>query len=265
MSRLAARFAQLRARGEGALIPFLVAGDPQPAASLQLALAVAEAGADVLELGVPFSDPLADGKVNEMAYQRALEHQVFMPQVLALAASFRERSQVPLVLMTYYNPVLQHGLGRFAAQAAAAGVDGVLITDLPPEEAAPWRQAAREAGLDTIFLVAPTSTRRRVEVVAQAASGFIYCVSRTGVTGVRSRLPRGLGRMIRLARRCTHLPLAVGFGLSRPEQVRAVCRLADGAVVGSALVAVAAAAGPQAPQAAADFVRALKAATLPEG
>jgi len=264
MSRIGERFAALRVRGEGALIPFLVAGDPTPALSLEAARAVAEAGADVLELGIPFSDPLADGKVNEQAYRRALEHGVFIPEVLALARGVRERTQVPLVLMTYYNPVLQYGLERFADEAAAAGVDGVLVTDLPPEEAAPWQAAARAAGLDTIFLAAPTSTASRLEAVAGAGSGFVYCVSRTGVTGARADLPDGLEGMLAEVRRHTSLPRAVGFGISSPEQVRAVCRLAEGAVVGSALVRLLAESGDRGPAQVAEFVRSLK-ATAKEG
>ena len=236
MSRIAKRFEELRGRREGALVPFLVAGDPDPGRSLEVAAAVAE-HADVLELGIPFSDPVADGKVNEMAYLRALRHGAFMPQVLELAAALRRRSQVPLVLMTYYNPVLQFGLGRFAAEAAGAGVDGVLVTDLPPEEAGPWQAAAGQAGLDTIYLVAPTSSPRRIQLAAEAASGYVYCVSRTGVTGARAELPAELGETVRGVRRHTAKPLVVGFGISTPEQVRAVCGLADGAVVGSALVA----------------------------
>jgi len=264
MSRITTRFAELRPRHEGALIPFLVAGDPDPARSLAVALAVAEAGADVLELGIPFSDPLADGQVNEQAYLRALGQGVLMPQVLELAGRLRARSQVPLVLMTYYNPVLRYGLEAFASQAAAAGVDGVLVTDLPPEEADPWREQAGRAGLDTVFLLAPTSTPERMARVAGVAGGFVYCVSRTGVTGAREHLPPDLPGMLAQVRRHTELPLAVGFGLASPEQVRAVCRLADGAVVGSALVQVVAQAGADAPRQAARFVRSLKAATHAE-
>jgi tryptophan synthase alpha chain len=242
MSRIAERFATLKARRESALIPFIVAGDPSMAVTIRVMAALARAGADIIELGVPFSDPLADGPVNQAAYDRALRAGATVEGLFNLVARFRREHQTPIVLMTYSNPVAQHGWAEFAKSAAQAGVDGVLVTDLPPEEAQPWLDRARAAGLDTIFLLAPTSPEERIAVVARHATGYIYCVSRLGVTGVRDQLPpdaRALVERVRAVqaeRRAPALPVVVGFGIARPEQVRAVCEFADGAVVGSALV-----------------------------
>jgi tryptophan synthase alpha chain len=242
MSRIAESFATLKARRESALIPFIVAGDPSMAVTIRVMAALARAGADIIELGVPFSDPLADGPVNQAAYDRALRAGATVEGLFNLVARFRREHQTPIVLMTYSNPVAQHGWAEFAKSAAQAGVDGVLVTDLPPEEAQPWLDRARAAGLDTIFLLAPTSPEERIAVVARHATGYIYCVSRLGVTGVRDQLPpdaRALVERVRAVqaeRRAPALPVVVGFGIARPEQVRAVCEFADGAVVGSALV-----------------------------
>jgi len=242
MTRIEQRFQELAARREGALIPFVVAGDPEMEVTLRVMGALARAGADVLELGVPFSDPLADGPVNQLAYERALRNGATVERVLKVVHQFRAASEVPVVLMTYANPVAQYGWERFAAAAAQAGVDGVLITDLPPEEAQPWLRHARAAGLDTIFLLAPTSPDSRIALVAEAATGYIYCVSRLGVTGVRDELPPEARVLVERVRAATAhggapaVPVVVGFGIARPEQVRTVCEFADGAVVGSALV-----------------------------
>lgn len=238
MSRIAERFATLRQRNEGALVVFITAGDPSPALTEKLILTIAEAGADVIEVGIPFSDPLADGPTIQASTFRAL-HQGVTPQgVLETVARARAISDVPLVVMTYVNPVWQMGMTKFAWRAAEAGVDGVIMTDMPPDEAGEWHTVARQQGLDTIFLVAPTSTRERMRLVAKMSSGFVYCVSRTGVTGVRDDLPTEVPQMLEAMRSFTELPLCVGFGVSRPEHVRAVCGVADGAVVGSALVSL---------------------------
>jgi tryptophan synthase alpha chain len=264
MSRIAQRFAELRARKEGALIPFLVGGAPQPQTFQAVIEVVAKSGADVIEVGVPFSDPLADGPQIQAASERALAVGVTLEGVLQMVGQFRAQCETPVVIMTYYNPVLQYGLSEFAGAAAEAGVDGVIISDLPPEEAGPWKKAAEAAGLDTVFLLAPTSTAERIRLVADLAGGFIYCVSRTGVTGARRELSRDLAPLVERIRAETDKPIAVGFGISSPDQVREVCRAADGAVVGSALVDLIAREG-EAPELSArvgEFVTGLKQATI---
>ncbi len=238
MSRLGACFEELRSREEGALIVFTVAGDPDPETSAAALLAIAEAGADVIELGIPFSDPLADGPAIQAASQRALAEGTTPARVLEMAAALRSESDVPLVLMTCYNPILQFGLERFAEEGQAAGVDGLIVTDLPPEESEQWVDVARGHGLDTVFLLAPNSPAARVKKVVDLATGFVYCVSRMGVTGARAELPSELTHLVSRIRRETAKPIAVGFGISRPEHVAGVCRVAHGAVVGSALVSL---------------------------
>ncbi len=238
MSRLTARFEACRASGEGALVVFAVAGHPTPEQFPSVLLTLADAGADVIEIGLPFSDPLADGPVIQAASQRALAQGVTPRQVLDFVAAFRSQRDTPVVIMTCYNPILQYGVAEFAAAGAQAGVDGVIVTDLPPEEAGAWTAAARQRGLDTVFLLAPSSTPARVEMVAEVATGFVYCVSRMGVTGARTELPSDLRELVAGLRAHTSQPLAVGFGLSQPEHVAQVCRLADGAVVGSAVVSM---------------------------
>lgn len=265
MSRIAERFAALRQRGEGALVVFVTAGDPNRELSEKLVLSIAEAGADVIEIGIPFSDPLADGPTIQSSTYRALQQGVTPASVLEMIARVRARSDVPLVVMTYFNPVWQMGIERFARQASEAGVDGVIMTDMPPDEAGEWHPVARRYGLDTIFLVAPTSTQERMRLVAQMSSGFVYCVSRTGVTGAREDLPDEVPQMLQAMRELTDLPLCVGFGISRPEHVQAVCRIADGAVVGSAVVSLIAQQAEKGEQVALfavrRFVRDLKEAT----
>jgi tryptophan synthase alpha chain len=260
VSRISERFARLRAAGQKGLIPFIVAGDPDLATTRAIMGALDQAGADVIELGVPFSDPLADGAVNEAAYARALAQGVTVRDVLDLVRAFRGESETPVALMTYANPIVQYGWDRFAREAAEAGVDGAIITDLPPEEAGEWERVAQAHGLDRIFLLAPTSTPERVRLVAEHATGFIYCVSRTGVTGVREELPADLPAMIERIRALTDKPLAVGFGISSREQVQAVWRIADAAVVGSLLVQAIAERGRNngVPQRIAALVRELK-------
>ena len=235
-SRLDATFEGLRARGERALVVYLMAGDPSLAETERLVVEAERRGADVIELGVPFSDPLADGPVIQRADVRALAAGASLTRVLEMVASLRARVRLPLVLMTYYNPVLAFGLKAFARTAVDAGVDGVIVPDLPHEEAAPLRDEAEPAGLDMIHLVAPTSTPARVKAIARLSRGFIYVVSLTGVTGARRELPPDLGAQIRTLRLVTTKPVCVGFGVSTPEQVAAVGRLADGVIVGSAMV-----------------------------
>ncbi len=228
--------AGLRARGERALVAYFTAGDPSLADSRRLVLEAARRGADVVELGVPFSDPIADGPVIQRAARRALERGTSLARVLETVATLRAETGVPLVLLTYYNPVLAFGVKAFARTAAAAGVDGVIVADLPLEEAGPLAAAADAAGLDLIHLVAPTSTPERVRRIARRSRGFIYVVSLTGVTGERYQLPKELAAQIRTLRLVTTKPVCVGFGIGHPDQVAAVGRLADGVIVGSAIV-----------------------------
>jgi tryptophan synthase alpha chain len=235
-TRITARFGKLRDAGEMGLIPYLTAGDPSLAATESFVLALAAAGADVIELGVPFSDPVADGPTIQRAIERSLAAGTTLRSVLDLVRSLRAKTEVPLMLFSYYNPVLQMGLDRFAADASAAGADGALITDLTPEESADYRAAMHKHGLDTIFLAAPTSTDERLARIAEVSSGFLYVISRTGVTGAKDTLPDDLPALIRRTRRATRLPIAVGFGVSLPTHVSLLGRLADAAVVGSALV-----------------------------
>ena len=235
-TRITRRFAALRDHGELGLVAYLTGGDPALEATERFVLAMAEAGADVIELGVPFSDPLADGPTIQRASERALRSGTTLAGVLELVKRLRQKTEVPLVLFSYYNPVLQMGLEKFAETAAAAGADGALITDLTPEEAGEYRQAVRARGLDTVFLAAPTSTDARLERIAESSSGFLYLISRTGVTGAREALPEDLPALVRRTRRVTSLPIAVGFGISLPGHVSILGGLADAAVVGSALV-----------------------------
>jgi len=235
-SRLHGTFARLRARGERALVVYLTAGDPSLADTRRLVIEAERRGADVVELGVPFSDPLAEGPVIQRAMMRARAAGTTVSRVLETVATMRAEVRVPLVLFTYYNPVLAFGLKAFARAAVDAGVDGALVVDLPPEEAEPLAAEADAAGLDLIHLVAPTSTPPRVRLIARRSRGFIYVVSVTGVTGERQDLPADLAAQIRTLRRVTTMPVCVGFGISTPAQVAVVGRLADGAIVGSAIV-----------------------------
>jgi len=235
-TRIQRRFGELTGRGEMGLVAFLTAGDPSLEATESFVLALDAAGADVIELGVPFSDPVADGPAIQRSSERALTAGTTLSGVLDLVASIRRKSEVPLVLFSYYNPVLQMGLDRFAGRAADAGADGVLITDLTPEEAGDYRGIVHAYGLDTIFLAAPTSTNERLQRIAEVSSGFLYVISRTGVTGAREYLPEDLPALLRRVRRASGLPIAVGFGISLPGQVSVLGGLADAAVVGSALV-----------------------------
>jgi tryptophan synthase alpha chain len=234
--RLAATFAALRHRGERALLPYFTAGDPSVAITRRLVIEAARRGADIVELGVPFSDPLADGPVIQRATQRALHAGVTLPRVLELAHELRGETAVPLVFLTYYNPILAFGLKAFCGTAVESGVDGVMVVDLPPEESGPLRAEAHAAGLDLIHLVAPTSTPDRMRKIARASSGFLYMVSLTGVTGARAELPAELQQNLRALRAITTTPICVGFGIGTPGQAAAVGRVADGVAVGSAIV-----------------------------
>ena len=236
MSRISTRFAALRESGELGIVAYITAGDPCLEATRRFVLALAEAGADVIELGIPFSDPLADGPTIQRASERALKRHTTLNQVIDLVHEIRKSSEVPLVLFSYYNPVLQMGLDNFAAAAAAAGADGVLITDLTPEESGDYGQILAAHHLDTIFLGAPTSTDDRLAKIAAVSSGFLYLISRTGVTGAKDALPDDLPALLRRVRKVTQLPVAVGFGISLPGHVSVLGGLADAAVVGSALV-----------------------------
>jgi tryptophan synthase alpha chain len=234
--RLDRTFQALRDRNERALVAYFMAGDPSLAETRRLVVEAERRGADVIELGVPFSDPLADGPVIQRAGTRALQAGASLPRVLEMVSTLRAQVSVPLVLMTYYNPVLAFGLKSFARTAVDAGADGVIVPDLPYEESEPLCTEAEPAGLDVIQMLAPTSTPARVKTIARLSRGFIYVVSLTGVTGERRELPKDLDAQIRTVRLVTTKPICVGFGVSRPEQAAAVGKLADGVAVGSAIV-----------------------------
>ena len=249
MSRLQGTFAELKNTGRAGLVTYVTAGDPDAETSHQILVALARGGADVIEVGVPFSDPVADGPVNQRAAARALAAGTKLSALLELVARRRDELGVPIVLFTYYNPIHARGVERFAEQAAASGVDGVLCVDLPPEEAEDrYTPALRAQGIDTVFLLAPTSDKARMASVAAASTGFVYYVSRTGVTGERELLTKTLPKEVKRVRRKVKLPVAVGFGISTPEQVAAVGGFADAVVVGSALVRVVGEGGPDVAQ-----------------
>jgi tryptophan synthase alpha chain len=235
-SRIAPTFERLRERGERALVAYLMAGDPSLAETERLVIEAERRGADVIELGVPFSDPLADGPVIQRAGVRALAAGTSLARVLETVAHLRARVTLPLVLMTYYNPVLAFGLKAFARTAADAGADGVIVPDLPHEESEPLRAETDAADMDLIHMVAPTSPPARVKVIARRSRGFVYVVSLTGVTGERRELPKDLDSQVRTLRLVTTKPVCVGFGVATPEQAAAVGRIADGVAVGSAIV-----------------------------
>ena len=236
MDRIAQAFARARSEKRAAFIAYLCAGDPDFDTSLAACRAVIEAGADILELGVPFSDPLADGLTNQLAAQRALDGGMTAARVFELVRRLREHSAVPIVFYTYYNLVFSNGVDAYVRAAREAGVDGMLTLDLPPEEADEVLAACRRHGLKTVFIVAPTTPTERLPRIGAAATGFIYYVSREGVTGVRDQMAANIPEAVARIRRHTALPVAVGFGISTPAQVKEVARSADGVVVGSALV-----------------------------
>jgi tryptophan synthase alpha chain len=263
MNRIDERFRRLREAGGRALIPYLTAGDPDLATTEALILEFERRGADLLEIGVPFSDPLADGVTIQQASQRALQRGTTLVRIFDMARAVRPRCSMPLLLMSYANPIFHFGFARFAKEASAAGIDGLIVPDLPPEEATGLIEATAPHDLHIVFLLAPTSSRERIQKVAAASKGFIYYVSLRGVTGTRSRLSSDLEAAIRMIRGETDKPLAVGFGISNPDQVRMVAGMADGVIVGSAIVSLLERYGGTANlvQRAGDFVASLKAAT----
>jgi tryptophan synthase alpha chain len=237
LGRIEEAFKTLRGNGTQGFIPFITAGDPDLETTEELLIELSQAGATVIELGVPFSDPMADGPVIQRSSERALKHDFGMQELLAMAARARKKITTPIILFSYFNPLLQFGLQRLAATAAESGIDGVLVTDLTPEESSAFATELRANGLDMIFLVAPTSTDARLKLVATHASGFIYAVSRAGVTGTRSTVSAEAEKLVNRVRQFSSLPVAVGFGISNKEQVVDVQRYADAVVVGSAIVA----------------------------
>ena|ERR1700690_1369055 len=244
------------------LVAYVTCGDPDLPTTREIVLAAIAAGAAVIELGVPFSDPLADGPVIQRASERALRHAITLEQILALAKDIRRHSQVGLIVFSYLNPLLRMGLASFAAAAQDAGLDGALVTDLPVEEAGPYLQEMRRRDLATIFLAAPTSTDTRLKQIAQASSGFVYAVSRTGVTGARKRLTDDARQLVQRLRKRTKLPVAVGFGVSTAKQFAAIGEFADAAVVGSAIVELIERSPGREPESVAQFIGQLFAASL---
>jgi tryptophan synthase alpha chain len=237
LNRIADVFVSLRQEGKKGFIPFITAGDPDLETTAELLIELSRAGASVIELGIPFSDPMADGPVIQRASERALRHGFGLKEVIETAAKARKLIELPIVLFSYYNPLLQFGIERLAQDAKRAGIDGVLVTDLTPEEAGAFAPKLKSNGLDMIYLVAPTSTDERIKMVAERASGFIYAVSRPGVTGTREHSSSDAEKLVNRVRKYSDLPIAVGFGISNSEQVSEVWRYADAAVVGSAIVA----------------------------
>jgi len=236
MGRIEETFTKLKSRNEKALITYIMAGDPDIDTTESLISAIERAGADIIELGVPFSDPIADGPTIQRASDRALKSRTTLKKVMSLVKKIRKKAAVPIIVMTYYNIILQYGLKRFADDAVMSGIDGAIIPDLPPEEAEEFISYARESGLDTVFLLAPTSTEERIKKVTSASSGFVYYVSMTGITGARlANLQEIKGRIPQIQKH-TDLPIAVGFGISCPDEARKISRWADGVIVGSALV-----------------------------
>ena len=237
MSRIVKKFEELRRRERKGFVPYITAGDPSLDATAKIILELERCGADIIELGVPFSDPMADGPVIQRASERALGNNVSVRDCLELVSRIRQQSEVPIVLFTYLNPLLSLESDRLGSDLRNAGLDGVLATDLVPEEAGEFQLTMRAAEIDTIFLVAPTSTDARIKLVSEASSGFVYAVSRTGVTGVQQSLSEAAANLVQRVRRFTDLPVAVGFGVSTPEHVAEVWQHADAAVVGSRIVA----------------------------
>lgn len=246
MSRIQSRFAQLRERSRKALIPYITAGDPSPALTVPLMRALVEAGADIIELGVPFSDPMADGPVNQRSAERALAHGVGLADVIGMVREFRERdADTPIVLMGYANPVEAMGGGKFLAAAKDAGVDGLIIVDYPPEEATQFASDAKRCGIDAIFLLAPTSTAKRIEEVARTGSGYIYYVSLKGVTGAAGLDLSDVEKRVPLLRAATKLPIGVGFGIRDAQSARRIADVADAVVIGSRIIQEIETAGPE--------------------
>lgn len=239
MNRIDKKFQELRDQGTSAFMPYVCAGDPNPELTPKLLLTLEEAGADLIELGVPFSDPIADGPTVQRASERALKHNISLQQILEIVASVRKATDIPIALMSYYNPIFRMGEETFCKAAQAAGVDGLIVPDMPPEQAKPLLEVAPRYDLATIFLVAPTSPPERMQLIASVSTGFIYCVSVTGVTGARAMLSDEVAPMIAELRKHTDKPIGVGFGVSTSEQATQVAQVADGVIVGSAIINVA--------------------------
>jgi tryptophan synthase alpha chain len=237
LRRIERTFARLKERGRGGFIPFITAGDPNLDVTRELIVELASNGANVIELGVPFSDPMADGPVIQRSSERALRNRVGIEEILQTVSKVRDQTDVPIVLFSYFNPLLQFGVERLAKEAARVGVDGVLVTDLAPEEASDFQEALSAKQIDMIYLVAPTSTDNRLQMIAARASGFIYAVARTGVTGTRAECSEAAEILVKRVRAFTDLPVAVGFGISNNAQVEEVSRYADAVIVGSAIIA----------------------------
>lgn len=235
--RIGKKFQELKSRGAKAFIPFIMAGDPDLETTIRLVPELERAGSHIVEFGIPFSDPVADGPVIQRAGSRALIHRYSISDYLRAIEAIRKRTEVPLLLFSYFNPILQYGLETLARDARAAGADGILVTDIIPEEADQYCACMEANEVDCVFLAAPTSGEDRVARIAKCSSGFVYVVSRTGVTGVQQQLSGSVAPTVERVRKFTKLPVAVGFGISRPEQVQAVWDISDGAVVGSAIVA----------------------------
>ncbi|MDK1021869.1 MAG: tryptophan synthase subunit alpha [Candidatus Hydrogenedentes bacterium] len=236
MNRIERRFQDLAERNETAFIPFITAGDPTLAITGELVLEFEKAGADIIEFGVPYTDPLAGGPGNQEGAPRPLEHHLRIADILALVKTLREKTEIPILLFTYYNPVLAYGVDRLAADSKEAGVDGILCVDLPPEEAGAYEAAFGALGLSTVFLLAPTSTDDRIDLIAEHSTGFVYYVSRTGTTGERETIESSVKGMVAKIKTKTDTPVAVGFGISTPAQAREIAGYGDGVVVGSAIV-----------------------------
>ncbi|MEW6324093.1 MAG: tryptophan synthase subunit alpha [Nitrospirota bacterium] len=258
MNRIENTFSRLRGGKKKALIVYIMAGDPDLAATERLVLALAQAGADLIELGVPFSDPIADGPVIQRAAERALKSKTTLASILAMVARLRERTDVPLILMTYENPVFKYGEARFVDDAVKAGVDGVIVPDLPMEEAGPLLARCKRAGLDLVFLAAPTSPHSRLKKIAESSRGFIYYVSMTGITGAKLNDLTEVRRQVEALKRMTDKPVAIGFGVSTPDQAKRVAAIADGVIIGSAVVRLIEESGTQSAQKVGAFVRTLK-------
>ncbi len=236
--RIEAKFRELKSRGAKAFIPFIVAGDPDLETTIRLIPELERAGSHIIELGIPFSDPVADGPTIQRASYRALEHRYRLSDYLSLVQTLRRETEVPILLFSYFNPIFQYGLESLTRDAQAAGIDGILVTDMTPEESEQYCACMDRNGLDCVFLATPTSSEERIAKIAACSRGFIYVVSRTGVTGAQQHLSNEIVPTVERVRKHASLPVAVGFGISRPEQVHAIWEVADGAVVGSAIVSV---------------------------
>ena len=236
MNRIDKKFKELKKRRKKAFVAFIMAGDPSIAITKKLVFELERQGADIIELGVAFSDPLADGPTIQRSSERALKKKVNLDVVCRLVKEIRQKTQIPIAFLTYYNLLYHYGLERFAEKAKSSGVDGVIVPDLPPEESGELRRIAKKKGFSLIHLLAPTSSRQRIKMIANTSTGFIYYVSLTGTTGVRKELPKELSSSLRLIKRLTKKPVCVGFGISTPQQVKAVSRLTDGVIVGSAII-----------------------------